>query len=126
MTRSMLHLATLAALASCLAACSKETPTSEPLSGGNPRVGGALIARYGCAACHEINGIAHAGSKVGPPLDKIGKGSYIGGVLANTAPNLEGWIMHPHAYNPHSAMPELGVTAPEARDMAAYLYSQGR
>jgi cytochrome c len=34
------------------------------------------------------------------------------------------WIMHPRAYSPNTAMPELGVTQPEARDMAAYLYSQ--
>jgi hypothetical protein len=32
--------------------------------------------------------------------------------------------MHPRAYSPNTAMPELGVTQPEARDMAAYLYSQ--
>jgi cytochrome c2 len=34
------------------------------------------------------------------------------------------WIEHPRAVNPKTAMPELGVTRTEARDMAAYLYSQ--
>jgi hypothetical protein len=32
--------------------------------------------------------------------------------------------MHPRSVNPKTDMPELGVTEPEARDIAAYLYSQ--
>jgi cytochrome c len=114
----------LALLACSLAACTKPAPTKEPSTGGNPQAGQALIARYGCASCHEIKGIAHAGSKLGPPLDKVAKASYLAGVLANTAPDMERWIMHPRAINPQTAMPELGVSAAEARDMAAYLYVQ--
>jgi cytochrome c1 len=34
------------------------------------------------------------------------------------------WIEHPRAINPQTAMPELGVTPAQARDIAAYLYSQ--
>jgi cytochrome c1 len=34
------------------------------------------------------------------------------------------WIQHPQAINPKTAMPELGVTEAQARDIAAYLYSQ--
>jgi cytochrome c2 len=107
-----------------LAACSKQPPTVEPLTGGNPRVGQQLVARYGCAACHEIKGIAHADSKVGPSLKEIRDSGYVGGVLPNSADNLVKWIMHPRAYSPKTAMPELGVSEAEARDMAAYLYSQ--
>lgn len=114
----------LAAALTGLAACSKKPPTYEPLTGGNPRNGQQLIARYGCAACHEIKGIAHADSKVGPTLTEIRGRGYIGGVLPNSAGNIVKWIMHPHAYSPRTAMPELGVSEPEARDMAAYLYSQ--
>jgi cytochrome c2 len=104
--------------------CSKQPPTSEPMTGGNPRVGQQLIARYGCAACHQIKGIANADSKVGPSLNEIRDSSYVGGVLPNSADNLMKWIMHPRAVSPNTAMPELGVTQGEARDMAAYLYSQ--
>jgi cytochrome c2 len=111
-------------LLSALGACSKQPPTSEPLTGGNPRVGQQLVARYGCAACHEIKGIAHADSKVGPSLTGIRDSSYVGGVMPNSAANLVRWIMHPRAYSPNTAMPELGVSEAEARDMAAYLYSQ--
>lgn len=110
-------------LVAALAGCSK-TPAVEPLTGGNPRVGQQLLERYGCAACHEIKGIAQARSQVGPSLKDIREGSYVGGVLSNSAGNLEQWIMHPRAINPKTAMPELGVSQAEARDMAAYLYSQ--
>jgi hypothetical protein len=36
---------------------------------------------------------------------------------------LMGFIMSPTSYRDPTAMPELGVTAVEARDMVAYLYS---
>jgi cytochrome c2 len=111
-------------LAGLLAGCDKQPPASEPITGGNPRVGQQLIARYGCGACHEIKGIAHADSKVGSSLKEIRDSSYVGGVVPNSAGNLMQWIMHPRALSPRTAMPELGVTPSEARDIAAYLYSQ--
>jgi cytochrome c len=107
-----------------LAACTRQPPAHEPLTGGNPRIGQQLIARYGCAACHQIKGIAHSDSKVGPSLKEIRDSSYVGGVAPNSADNLMRWIMHPRAMSPNTAMPELGVTNTEARDIAAYLYSQ--
>jgi heme/copper-type cytochrome/quinol oxidase subunit 1 len=94
------------------------------VTGGNPRVGQQLIARYGCGACHQIKGIARAESKVGPSLKDIRDSSYVGGVLPNSADNMMQWIMHPRAHSPNTAMPELGVTQSEARDIVAYLYSQ--
>jgi cytochrome c2 len=117
------HVLALLALAG-MGGCSKAPPSGEPLTGGNPRLGQYLIARYGCAACHQIKGIAHAASRVGPSLEEIRGSSYVGGVLPNSAGNLVKWIEHPRAVSPNTAMPELGVTSAEARDMAAYLYSQ--
>jgi cytochrome c2 len=114
----------IATCAVALAACSKTPPKMEPITGGDPRAGQALIAQYGCASCHAIKGIAHADSQVGPPLDGIRSRGYIAGVLPHTADNLVKWIQHPRQVVPNTAMPELGVTAAEARDMAAYLYSQ--
>jgi len=87
-------------------------------------VGRQLLARYGCAACHEIKGIAHADSKVGPSLTGMREQSYVAGVVPNTADNLIRWIRHPRAVDPKTAMPELGVSEAQARDMAAYLYNQ--
>lgn len=120
----MKRLLSLLLCASALAACSKKPPQTEPITGGDPRAGRALIARYGCASCHQIKGIAHADSQVGPPLDQIRARGYIAGVLPHTADNLIKWIEHPRQVVPNTAMPELGVSQAEARDMAAYLYSQ--
>jgi cytochrome c len=107
-----------------LAACSKAPPATEPITGGDPRHGRELLARYGCASCHKIKGIAHADSHVGPPLDEIRSRGYIAGVMPHNADNLVTWIQHPRQVVPNTAMPDLGVTRAEARDMAAYLYSQ--
>jgi cytochrome c2 len=111
-------------LLALLSACAKRPPESDPLTGGNPRAGQQLIARYGCAACHEIKGIAHADSKVGPSLKDTRERGYIAGVVPNSATNLIKWIQHPRDIDPKSAMPDLGVSEAEARDMAAYLYNQ--
>jgi cytochrome c2 len=110
--------------AALLAACSKTLPETEPITGGGPRHGRELLACYGCASCHRIKGIALADSQVGPPLDEIRARGYIAGVLPHSADNLMKWIRHPRQVVPNTAMPELGVTQAEARDMAVYLYSQ--
>ena len=44
--------------------------------------------------------------------------------MPHNADNLIKWIQHPRQVVPNTAMPDLGVTRAEARDMAAYLYSQ--
>lgn len=111
-------------LAAGLAACQKPLPEIEPLTGGSPRLGQQLIERHGCAACHQIKGIANAESKVGPSLKEIRQSGYVGGVLPNSADNLVKWIMDPRAVSPKTAMPDLGLTQEEARHVAAYLYSQ--
>ena len=111
-------------VAPILAACDKPLPKVEPLTGGSPQAGKQFIERYGCAACHQIKGIAHADSKVGPSLKEIRESGYVGGVLPNSADNLARWIADPRDVSPKTAMPDLGVSRAEARDIAAYLYSQ--
>jgi len=114
----------LLALAALLAGCERKLPEVDPLSGGSPRAGKALIERYGCAACHRIEGIAGTQSKVGPSLKEIRSSAYVAGVMPNSAGNLVKWIMDPREVDPRTAMPDLGVTEAEARDIAAYLYNQ--
>jgi cytochrome c len=55
-------------------------------------------------------------------LDRVRELVYIAGVLPNTAENLTSWIADPKEADPRTAMPDLGVTKQEARDIAAYLY----
>jgi cytochrome c1 len=47
----------------------------------------------------------------------------VGGVLPNTPENLMKWIQNAPAVDPLTAMPNVGVTQMDARDIAAYLYA---
>lgn len=92
--------------------------------GGDANRGKAVIAATGCGACHVIGGINDAHGEVGPPLSGIEKRSVIGGVLPNTPENIMRWIEDAPSISPHTAMPNLGITPEQARDITAYLYSQ--
>lgn len=83
--------------------------------------GRAAIHQYACATCHQIPGIVGANAPVGPPLKEIGTRGFIAGTLPNTQQNMVRWLRHPQSVNPKSAMPDLGVTERDARDIAAYL-----
>jgi cytochrome c len=91
--------------------------------GGNARTGRATIRKYGCYACHSIDGVPGAHGLVGPPLDGIATREYIAGELPNTPQNLMQWIQHPRQVEQHTLMPEMGVTEQDSRDIAAYLYT---
>ena len=107
-----------------VAACASATPPPQPESGaGRPDRGAALIAQYGCGSCHTVPGVDRANGLVGPPLTRFGARSYIAGELPNNADNLQRWISDPQSIEPGTAMPDLGVTAIDARDIAAYLYT---
>jgi cytochrome c len=88
---------------------------------GDPDRGAALIGDYGCGSCHVIPGLQQADGLVGPPLTSFGRRSYIAGALPNNAENLQRWIRDPQGVEPGTAMPDLGVTTIDARDIAAYL-----
>ncbi|HEU4565694.1 MAG TPA: c-type cytochrome [Gemmatimonadaceae bacterium] len=92
-------------------------------TGGTPERGREALKRYGCQSCHTIPGVTGADGLVGPPLAGIGKRVYIAGVLPNTPANLVKWIESPQAVDSLTAMPTLGVSASDARDMASYLYT---
>jgi cytochrome c len=91
--------------------------------GGDARLGRTDIRKYGCNTCHEISGVPGARGLIGPPLNGIGQRYYIAGELPNTPDNLMLWIEHPRQVEPHTAMPEMGVTEQDSRDIAAYLYT---
>lgn len=125
--RTMLFLLS-AALLSMSSACDRPSRTDVEraaalTSGGDARSGRIEIRKYGCNTCHEISGVPGARGLIGPPLDGIGQRYYIAGELPNTPDNLMLWIEHPRQVEPHTAMPEMGVTEQDSRDIAAYLYT---
>ena len=75
-------------------------------------------------ASDEIAGVEGADGHVGPSLKQIPQLQTIAGVLPNTTPNMVRWLLDPPRYVPTGDMPDLGVTRSEAKDIAAYLYTQ--
>ncbi|HEX8602108.1 MAG TPA: c-type cytochrome, partial [Pseudoduganella sp.] len=86
--------------------------------------GRMALAQYACHACHTIPGVTGPETFVGPPLEGLSQRKYVAGILPNSADNLVRWIRAPQAVHPQSAMPDLGVSERDARDMAAYLLSK--
>lgn len=102
--------------------CSTEaTASASAQRAGDPRRGRAVIAQYACRACHLIPGVTGADVHVGPPLGGLARRTTIAGKLPNTIDRLEDWIRFPHRVDPASAMPDMGVSENDARDIAAYL-----
>lgn len=118
--RCVLALLALPLLAACGGA---ERAEAIRLVGGDPSAGRVLIKRHGCPACHTIRGIAGANGLVGPPLTGIASRAYIAGVLSNSPANMVRWIVDPKAVDSLTAMPAVGVSEAEAKDMATYLYT---
>lgn len=94
------------------------------LSRDDSNLGRQAIIQHGCGGCHVIPGIRHATGRVGPQLNGFRDQIYIAGMLPNIPENLTLWIQNPQAVNPKSAMPNLGVSEAEAREIAVYLYAQ--
>lgn len=115
----------LAAALAAMAACSdgRATGLSYPVrTGGVPHNGAQVIAVKNCGSCHTIPGIQGAKGVVGPPLMFFGRRTFIAGQLPNTPDNLVRWIRSPQSVEQDTAMPNLGLTEQQARDVAAYLY----
>jgi cytochrome c1 len=93
------------------------------LTGGEPARGRAALRKYGCSSCHTIPGVRGADGLVGPPLTKMGARVYLAGDLPNTPENLVRWVRHPQDVRRPNAMPDMGVTEEDGRDIAAYLYT---
>lgn len=88
---------------------------------GDPERGRRALQQYACITCHEIPGVVGASHGVGPPLARMARRGFIGGVLPNTRENMVRWLRDPPAVDPRTAMPNLGVTEADAHDLAAFL-----
>ena len=93
------------------------------MTGGDPRRGRAMAKDRGCGACHRIPGVDDARGLVGPPLDGFADRVYVAGMVPNAPDYLIAWIRDPQQINPRTAMPNVGLSAGEAQDIAAYLYT---
>jgi cytochrome c2 len=114
-------------LASVLAAASGcthgEADAMALTHGGNAARGKELIRTYGCGSCHTIPRVPGAESSVGPSLQGEATRAYIAGVMPNQPENMIRWIIDPPSIDEKTAMPNLHVTAVDARDIAAYIYT---
>lgn len=93
------------------------------ITGGDPDRGAALVGKYGCGTCHLISEVKGAKGLVGPPLDGIASRVYLAGQLQNTPENMIRWIRVPQSIERGTAMPNLGVSEQDGRDLAAFLYT---
>jgi cytochrome c len=107
-------------LAAFISGCKERTTVSANAAASADR-GRTTIEVYGCGKCHTIPGIRGANGVVGPPLQRVARRTYIGGNFPNTPDTLTHWIMAPQAMKRKTAMPSLGLSEPQARDVAAYL-----
>jgi cytochrome c2 len=90
---------------------------------GNAEAGVSTITRHACGSCHQIPGVQAANGLVGPPLGGVAARVYLAGHLLNTPDNMLLWLRNPQAVFPGNAMPDMGLSDKEARDVAAYLYT---
>lgn len=88
---------------------------------GDVERGRLALRLHACHACHTIPGLTGTKVQVGPPLEGLARRRTLAGTLPNTPEQLARWIRDPQGTDPHSAMPNLGVSEQAARDMAAYL-----
>ncbi|HYG97525.1 MAG TPA: c-type cytochrome [Terriglobales bacterium] len=96
---------------------------AQQMTGGNADNGRALIVKYGCSSCHTVPGVRGAQGKVGPPLTDFALRVYVAGKFPNNVTNVVNWIRTPQQMDPRTAMPNMGVTEQDAKDIAAYLYT---
>ena len=84
--------------------------------------GAALFARNACVGCHTVRGVS--AGLVGPDLTHFGsRRTVAAGLLPSTLENVAAFVENPPAVKPGVKMPSLGLTAEQARAVAAYLLS---
>ena len=124
LSRRSRSCARIACILLTIAACSSDNRTfsARQVPGGHPKNGRNYMEAAGCGSCHLIPGVVNARGMVGPSLEHFAQRSFIAGEVPNTTDNLVKWIVNPPSIEPRTAMPALGVTPTQARDIAAYLY----
>jgi cytochrome c len=128
MKRTLVHISfvTVALLGlACQRQEEAHTPAARTIvvAGGNAAHGKELLVQYGCGSCHQIPGVAGAQGVVGPSLEHTAAKAMLANKLQNDPTVMQQWLQNPQSLDPQSTMPNLGVTPPDARDLAAFLYT---
>jgi cytochrome c2 len=115
---------TSAVMLLALAAACAPGPASSRAREVDPNHGRELAQAAGCGACHIVPGVETppGGDQIGPPLAGFARRASIAGMLPNTPDELLNWLRAPQSLKPGDAMPDLGLSDADARDIAAYLY----
>ena len=113
--------AALLAVSACLVSGCDSGTRPPPGVAGDPDLGKLALTQYACQSCHKIPGVVGSDTFVGRPLEGLGKRPFIAGNLLNNQPNLMRWIRDPQAIDPTTAMPNVGVSEKDARNISAYL-----
>jgi len=112
----------IAALFLALAACS---PTRPPVGvQGDPERGRIAVTQYACQSCHLIPGVPGSKVYVGRPLSDMGRRKTLAGGVPSDQAGLVRWIRDPQSVDPHTAMPNMGVSERDALDISAYLLTR--
>jgi mono/diheme cytochrome c family protein len=112
-----------AGLFSGLAACADKADAPRPQAQADPAEGLKLIERSGCAACHVIPGLSWPRGRTGGPLAGVAARPLIAGRLPNQPDVMVRFVRDAPSLLPDIGMPPMPLTEPEARDVAAYLYT---
>jgi len=125
MNRSHVRWSVVIAAAALVSGCNPfaSHPADRPVEGGDAARGQDAMIAVGCGSCHAIPGVRGAQGVVGPSLEHWSERRVIAGVVPNDPDRLITWITVPQSIVPGNAMPNMGVTDGQARDIAAYLYT---
>lgn len=89
------------------------------------QAGVRTVLTRGCGGCHVIPNIPGAAGTVGPSLEGVADRKLIAGdrVPNNSVEDLAAWVQDPPGLKPGTPMPNLGLSAEEARNVAEFLYT---
>ena len=100
----------------------QQPASPQAAQGGQYAAGEKLFTAKGCVACHALYAVNAPKGMVGPTLSNVGARSYIAaGTLKNTDENLAHWIRDPQGIKKGVLMPNLGVSEPDSKALAAFL-----
>ena len=111
----------------------KAKPVDQPLAPivpapnvpGDPEQGRRLLITTGCGGCHTVRGVPGAAGVVAPDLTNVVLRPTLAGETIPMSPEtMTQWLIHPASLKPATTMPSVGLTAEQARDITAFLFSQ--